>query len=207
MRSKSGLKRFFVTNLLILAVIAAVGILAFGEGIPDAIARAADAPVFIGINEKGGVALEIGLCGGADFDLLSDVLNGEEVRPSIFFCPHVYKNDRGAVLKAEQSGFHTGLYICGIHDYNYGDKDMTMALMAYFPDNNESIGLSGARRVCWTFDANRALHSNEENFAKKIYDKSIIFYRYGNDSGELKKLIQIIKQSGYNITDVRSILQ
>ena len=200
------LKRFIITNILILAVILTVTLLSFHEGVQEVIGKAAKAPVFTIKAQGNEVGLEVALCTDADFGECLRVLEEEGVRASIFLCPAMMEAHPEYQVEAEEAGFHTGLYDCPKHSAD-DDSDLWRDLVVLSDDawDTNLLEPRGERALSWTLDANRALQAETATaFSEQIYQDCIILYRYHNDSAELQGLLKIIRQKGYTITDVKS---
>ena len=201
-------RRIVITNFFILMVIFMVGILSFHEDVLNVISRAAKTPVF-SLNEgENSVGLEIAIGEGADFDRCADILIREDIDASIFISPDMINDHRDYLDKAHDTGLFAGYYDGG------QDEELDIALSGetmILEDDAWDVGLLTPRsqsKICWTLDANKALAAmDRKSFSDKIYEDCIILYRYQNDDEQLKNLIKIIREKGYNITDVKTMVQ
>ena len=185
------LRRFIITNILILVVILTVTLLSFHEGVQEVIGRAAKAPVFTIKAQGNEVGLEVALCTDADFEACLRILEQEGVQASIFLCPAMMEEHPEYAVQAEEAGFHTGLYDCPAHSAK--DSDIWRDLMVLSDDAWDTSLLEprDEQELCWTLDANKALQAETATaFSEQIYQDCIIMYRYHNDSAQLEGLIK-----------------
>ena len=203
------LKRKIITNLFIIGVILTVGLLLFHDGILSFISKAANAPVFTANTAAKGVALEIAFCDDADTEKCIDILFEQKVEATLFFCPRVMEEHADAVEKAKTLGFHTGLYDCGKHTDEKGVEASGDILVLSDCAWNTDEDVWGANpQICWSLDANKALeYYDMEALSEKFYDDCVVLYRVQKDIDELDDLIKIIREKGYNITNVKSMMK
>lgn len=201
-------RRIVITNFLILAVIGIVCMLSFHNGLSYGLSKAVNSPLFAGHAASGSVGLEIAFCGDAGLEECTEVLKGGDVKASLFFCPDWVKKDPDIIAKAAGTGYHAGLYACSKHAIDFPIPDGTVVLGDFSVMSVAAEAPVNAKPVCWTFDANKALSSPDalKGFSSDIYENSIVLYRYTGDAAELKKLLKILRETGYNITDVKSMM-
>lgn len=201
-------RRIVITNLLILAVICTVCFLSFHDGVSYGLSRVVNSPLFAGHAGSGSVGLEIAFCEDAVPEDCIETLQSEKVTPSLFFCPEWLEKEPDILKKMEALGFTTGLYACSLHAIDFPVEDGTLVLGDFSLNAIAVDAPVNATPVCWTFDANKAFSSADaaKGFTLDVYENSIVLYRYQNDPAELKKLLKIIREKGYNITDVNSLL-
>jgi hypothetical protein len=198
-----------VTNIFILLVILMVGILSFHKDVQGMISRAVKTPVFTLQSGSNSVGLEIAIGEGADFERCAAILKEQNADASIFISPSLYKDHGDYFEKADETGLFGGYY-----ESSEQDEDMDMVAAddsVVLKDDAWDTGVFAPRRrpeLCWTMDANKAFETMDlKSISEKIYDGCIILYRYENDDEQLKKLIRIIREKGYNITEVNNTVQ
>lgn len=200
------LRRIVVTNIFILLVIFMVGMCCFHQEVLHAISAAAKTPVFTLRNSSNSVGLEIVIGSGADFKTCANILQEQDINASIFLSPALIREQGDEIDLADLEGQFAGYYMASDQD-----EELNIAISAdtmILKDDAWDVSVFAPRSrrdICWTLDANRALSEMDyQSFSEKIYDGCIILYRYENNAGELKNLIKIIQQKGYNITEVKT---
>ena len=201
-----GARKTVVTNLLILAAIAAVCFLSFQADVLKGLSMAVNAPVFAGSAGKGAVALEIALCVQDDARACMRALRAQGAGAALFACPALLRKDAGLLESMEEAGFEAGVYDCGKHAPEGGFPEGRPLLCDYGSDANLFAAFSQNRRVCWTLDADLliAADGTGKAFADALREGAIVLHRFRDVSG-LEAVVARMRAKGYTITGVNSI--
>ncbi|MEZ4357218.1 MAG: hypothetical protein R2876_01085 [Eubacteriales bacterium] len=197
-------KRSLITNIAIAVIIVFVCIATFSTEVQSFVAGTLNAPVFKGNSNGSNVALAISVCNKDNIDKTLEVLDESGADASIFLCPDIYETNMDLINELLAKGIHTGIYVCAEHslgNLELKEGDYVLCTPSFKKDNlknaSKAIFLNG------TVDANK-IYSYEKELT--LNENMIIVYNIDDGIYRLKALLNEITDKGYNIVNVRDIL-
>ena len=179
-----------VVNFVILLVIL-VAYLLSNTGFAQAINRNSTAPVFSS-NTATGVAVEVTLCGKADVQSLCEL--AQETPLAVFLCADTMRLMPGAKYDLTSAGATVGVYECGVHALPQIQDEYVLI--------SSDSTYTGRNKLRYSLDATAM---SEDDLESALFEGSIVHVSY-TDVQMLKKVLNIIAQSGYTIVDIQSMI-